>query len=48
MTILVIPNLYPLEDVGGYEPLCAQRCRPLQARGHRITILTTLSRGDQS
>ena len=48
MTILVIPNLYPLEVVGGYELLCAPMCPTLGTRGHRITILTALSRGDQS
>lgn len=45
MRILVISNLYPPEFVGGYELGCRDVVEGLRARGHRVRVLTSSSRG---
>lgn len=42
MRILVVSNYYPPYEVGGYEQLCRDVCHRLQARGHQITVLTSV------
>jgi glycosyltransferase involved in cell wall biosynthesis len=41
LKILVISNLFPPRVLGGYEILCGQVAAALEARGHRVTVLTT-------
>lgn len=41
MKILVISNLYPPHEIGGYEIRCRDVCDRLQASGHEIRILTS-------
>jgi glycogen(starch) synthase len=41
MKILVITNLYPPHEIGGYELRCRDACDRLKARGHEIQILTS-------
>ncbi len=41
MKILVITNLYPPHEIGGYELRCRDICTRLAARGHDIHILTS-------
>jgi glycosyltransferase involved in cell wall biosynthesis len=44
MRILVISNLYPPAVRGGYEVLCAETVKRLQAR-HEVTVLTSRAHG---
>ena len=53
MTILVITNLYPPDDRGGYALGCRKVVESLRARGHRVHVLTATpqahgSRGDEN
>ncbi|BBM86908.1 glycosyltransferase family 4 protein [Candidatus Uabimicrobium amorphum] len=41
MKIAIISNLYPPYYLGGYEILCAQVCKELHNRGHKIVVLTS-------
>lgn len=41
MKILVISNLYPPHEIGGYELRCADVCNRLMDRGHNIRVLTS-------
>lgn len=41
MNILVISNLYPPHEIGGYEIRCRDVCERLAAAGHDIHILTS-------
>lgn len=41
MKILVITNLYPPHEIGGYEIRCRDVCDRLQASGHEIHVLTS-------
>ncbi|MEI6175482.1 MAG: glycosyltransferase family 4 protein [Verrucomicrobiota bacterium] len=41
MKILVITNLYPPHEIGGYELRCRDVCDRLKALGHEIHILTS-------
>lgn len=41
MKILVITNLYPPHEIGGYEIRCRDICERLQASGHEIHVLTS-------
>lgn len=41
MKIGVISNLYPPYTAGGYEILCQQTLRTLEARGHEVLVLTS-------
>ena len=41
MKILVITNLYPPHEIGGYELRCRDVCDRLKASGHEIHILTS-------
>jgi glycogen(starch) synthase len=41
MRILVISNLYPPHEIGGYELRCRDVCDRLRASGHEIHILTS-------
>ncbi len=41
MRILVITNLYPPHEIGGYELRCRDVCDRLKALGHEIHILTS-------
>ncbi len=41
MRILVITNLYPPHEIGGYELRCRDVCDRLKASGHDIHILTS-------
>ncbi len=41
MKILVITNLYPPHEIGGYELRCRDVCDRLKASGHDIHILTS-------
>lgn len=44
MRILVITNLYPPHEIGGYELRCRDICDRLKAKGHDIHILTSSHR----
>jgi glycogen(starch) synthase len=41
MKILVITNLYPPHEIGGYELRCRDVCDRLKASGHEVHILTS-------
>ncbi|MEI6673603.1 MAG: glycosyltransferase family 4 protein [Verrucomicrobiota bacterium] len=41
MKILVITNLYPPHEIGGYEIRCRSVCERLQALGHTVQVLTS-------
>lgn len=41
MKILVISNLYPPHEIGGYELRCRDVCERLRAYGHDVRILTS-------
>lgn len=41
MKILVITNLYPPHEIGGYEIRCRDVCQRLHAAGHEIHVLTS-------
>lgn len=41
MKILVITNLYPPHEIGGYELRCRDVCDRLKAHGHEVHILTS-------
>jgi glycosyltransferase involved in cell wall biosynthesis len=41
MKVLVITNLYPPHEIGGYELRCRDVCDRLKASGHEIHILTS-------
>jgi len=41
MKILVISNLYPPYDIGGYEILCRDTVEHLKGRGHQVVVLTS-------
>lgn len=41
MKILVITNLYPPHEIGGYEIRCRDVCERLMSYGHEIRILTS-------
>ncbi len=41
MKILVISNLYPPHEIGGYEIRCRDICERLRASGHQIHVLTS-------
>ncbi|MDB6079276.1 MAG: glycosyltransferase family 1 protein [Akkermansiaceae bacterium] len=41
MKILVISNLYPPHEIGGYEIRCRDIMEGLRARGHEVRILTS-------
>jgi glycosyltransferase involved in cell wall biosynthesis len=41
MKILVITNLYPPHEIGGYELRCRDVCDRLKASGHEIRIVTS-------
>ncbi len=41
MKILVITNLYPPHEIGGYELRCRDVCDRLKASGHQVHILTS-------
>ncbi|GAA5482036.1 glycosyltransferase family 4 protein [Haloferula sargassicola] len=41
MRILVISNLYPPHEIGGYEIRCRDVVERLRARGHEIRVLTS-------
>jgi glycosyltransferase involved in cell wall biosynthesis len=41
MKILVISNLYPPHEIGGYEIRCRDVCARLRAYGHQIQVLTS-------
>jgi glycosyltransferase involved in cell wall biosynthesis len=41
MKILVITNLYPPHEIGGYELRCRDACLALEASGHEVHILTS-------
>ena len=41
MRILVITNLYPPHEIGGYELRCRDVCERLKASGHEVHILTS-------
>jgi glycosyltransferase involved in cell wall biosynthesis len=41
LDILIVSNLWPPEFVGGYELGASEVARRLEARGHRITVLTS-------
>ncbi len=41
MKILVITNLYPPHEIGGYEIRCRDICERLQAAGHQVHVLTS-------
>ena len=41
MKILVISNLYPPHEIGGYEIRCRDVCERLEAFGHEIHVLTS-------
>jgi glycosyltransferase involved in cell wall biosynthesis len=41
MRILSVSNLYPPNEIGGYEVLCAEVSEGLAARGHKVTILAS-------
>lgn len=47
MKIAIISNLYPPHYLGGYEILCAQVCKELHKRGHKIVVLTSIHGIDQ-
>lgn len=40
MRLLIVSNLYPPDIQGGYEILCEQVVRGLEARGHDVFVLT--------
>ena len=42
MNILFISNLYPPNTVGGYERLCCEVATEFAARGHAVTVLTSV------
>lgn len=42
MRILITSNLYPPHYLGGYELLCKQVVDALMARGHEVTVLTSM------
>lgn len=41
MKILVITNLYPPHEIGGYELRCRDSCEKLRELGHEVHILTS-------
>lgn len=41
MKLLVITNLYPPHEIGGYELRCRDICERLRKRGHELRILTS-------
>jgi len=41
MKILVITNLYPPHEIGGYEIRCRDACVRLKASGHEVHVLTS-------
>ena len=41
MKILVITNLYPPHEIGGYEIRCRDVCQRLESYGHEIHVLTS-------
>ncbi len=41
MNILVITNLYPPHEIGGYEIRCRDVCERLRALGHTVQVLTS-------
>lgn len=41
MKILVITNLYPPHEIGGYEIRCRDICEQLKSDGHAIQVLTS-------
>ena len=45
MKILLLSNLYPPNDVGGYERLCFEVASALATRGHAVTVLTSTHGG---
>src|SRR5262245_61692272 len=45
MKILFLSNLYPPNDVGGYERLCFEVASALAARGHAVAVLTSTHGG---
>lgn len=48
MKILFISNLYPPNQLGGYEELCWEVASKLAARGHEISVLTSPVGGKSS
>ncbi len=44
MNVLVLTNLYPPDTIGGYELGCKQAVEALRARGHEVTVLTSVPR----
>ena len=41
MRLLLISNLYPPLELGGYEQLCEEVAASLELRGHQVTVLTS-------
>ncbi|MCK5215599.1 MAG: glycosyltransferase family 4 protein [Candidatus Omnitrophica bacterium] len=41
MKILVISNLYPPYDIGGYEILCRDTVEHMKRQGHKVIVLTS-------
>lgn len=48
MNILFISNLYPPNQVGGYEELCWEVASNLHTRGHEVSVLTSPVGGKSS
>ena len=52
MKLLLVTNLYPPQELGGYGRSMADFAHGLQQRGHQVTVLTSdapyLERGDQA
>ncbi|MBU1727395.1 MAG: hypothetical protein KJ880_07180, partial [Candidatus Omnitrophica bacterium] len=46
MKILVISNYYPPRVIGGYELACREAVEGLRAKGHEVSVLTSLSYAD--
>jgi glycogen(starch) synthase len=41
MRLLFLSNMYPPDDVGGFEQLCQEVTEHLRRRGHSVTVLTS-------
>ncbi|HYO48666.1 MAG TPA: glycosyltransferase family 4 protein [Chloroflexia bacterium] len=48
MKLLFVSNLYPPIAIGGYEQVCYDVAQALQARGHRVHVLTSRYRAHEA
>ncbi|HEX8598935.1 MAG TPA: glycosyltransferase family 4 protein [Chloroflexia bacterium] len=48
MRLLFVTNLYPPVSLGGYEQICFDVASGLQARGHEVSVLTSMFRASEA